>query len=294
MKNVKQLLLIALACSMLMAGWATAEDTVSFQGVTVEKNAAYLDMGDARIQDLDAFERFLDQLPALRQVDMFETPVNRRQIDELTGRFPNIEFGWTIHIAAQHYVRTDATAFSTLHGECIGHSSRDFEVLKYCKNLRALDIGHNDVMDLNFLTSLPRLRVLILADNPIHDLRPLAELKELEYLEVFSCDYADITPLTQLPHLLDLNISNNPNLYQYSVMLNLSPTIKRLWVSGLGVYISDARVRELQSVMPDAIFSTDDHPTANGWRVGEHYETIYEIFHTGEYKPFSDSFPLED
>ena len=84
-------------------------------------------------------------------------------------------------------------------------------------------------MDLNFLTSLPRLRVLILADNPIHDLRPLAELKELEYLEVFSCDYADITPLTQLPHLLDLNISNNPNLYQYSVMLNLSPTICISW-----------------------------------------------------------------
>ncbi len=269
MKYWGKMTLIALVCALaLTAGSALAEDAVTFQGVTASKNAEYLDMGETVIQDLAAFERFLDQLPALRQVDMFETPVNRRQIEELTGRFPGIEFGWTIHIAAQHYVRTDATAFSTLHGECMGHSSQDFEVLKYCKNLRALDIGHNDVMDLKFLTNLPKLRVLILADNPIHDLKPLAELKELEYLEIFSCDFMDITPLTELPHLLDLNISNNKSLYQYSVMLNLSPTIKRLWVSELGVYISEARVRELRGVMPDAIFSTDDHPTANGWRTG--------------------------
>ena len=292
---MKKLLMTALICALLLtAGAVCAEDTVSFQGVTVEKTAEYLDMGETVIQDLAAFERFLDQLPALRQVDMFETPVNKRQIEELVSRFPNIEFGWTIHIAAAHYIRTDATAFSTLHGECMGHSSQDFEVLKYCKNLRALDIGHNDVMDLSFLRNLPKLRVLILADNPIHDLTPLADLKELEYLELFSCDFRDITPLTELPHLLDLNICNNKNMYQYSVMLDLSPTIKRLWVSELGVYISAARVAELRSVMPDAIFSTDDHPTANGWRVGEHYDTIYEIFHTGVYRPFSDSFPLEE
>ena len=293
MKKCMRTLLLTL-CLTLMACAALAEDTVTFQGVTVEKSAEYLDMGETVIQDLTAFERFLDQLPSIKQVDMFATPVNRRQIDEMVTRFPDIEFDWTIHIAAAHYIRTDATAFSTLHGECMGHSSQDFEVLKYCKNLRALDIGHNDVMDLKFLTNLPKLRVLILADNPIHDLSPLAELKELEYLELFSCDFRDITPLTELPHLLDLNISNNPNMYQYSVMLNLSPTIKRLWVSELGVYISDARVKELKTVMPDAIFSTDDHPTANGWRVGEHYEVIYEIFHTGVYKPFSDSFPLEE
>ena len=292
---MKKLLMTALLCALLLtAGAANAEETVSFQGISVEKNAVYLDMGGETVRDLASFEGFLDQLPALRQVDMFETPVNRRQIEELTARFPSIEFGWTIHIAADHYVRTDATAFSTLHGECMGHSSQDFEVLKYCKNLRALDIGHNQVIDLKFLTSLPHLRVLILADNPIHDLSPLAELKELEYLELFSCEFYDITPLTELPHLLDLNICNNKNMYQYSVMLNLSPTIKRLWVSELGVYISDARVAELKTVMPDAIFSTDDHPTANGWRVGEHYETIYEMFHTGVYKPFSDSFPLDE
>ena len=292
---MRKLLMLALIGALLLAAGAVrAEETVSFQGVTVEKTAEYLDMGDVKIQDLAAFERFLDQLPALRQVDMFETPVNRRQIEELVARFPNIEFGWTIHIAAAHYVRTDATAFSTLHGECMGHSSQDFEVLKYCKNLRALDIGHNDVVDLNFLRNLPKLRVLILADNPIHDISPLADLKELEYLELFSCYFWDMTPLTELPHLLDLNICNNKNVYQYSVMLELSPTIKRLWISEMGVIIGPQRVAELKTVMPDAIFSIEDHPTANGWRKGEHYETIYEIFHTGVYKPFSDSFPLED
>ena len=279
---------------IVFAGGALAEGTVSFQGIAVEKTADYWDLGDEKIQDLAAFERFLDQLPALRQVDMFATPVNRRQIEELVSRFPQIEFGWTIHIAADHYIRTDATAFSTLHGECAGHSSKDFEVLRYCKSLLALDIGHNDVTDLKFLRELPQLRVLILADNPIHDIAPLAELKNLEYLELFSCQFYDITPLTALPRLLDLNISNNPNMYQYGKLLELSPTLKRLWVSGMGVYFSPERLAEMRSVLPLAVFSTTDHPTANGWREGEHYEKIYEMFHTGVYQPFSDSFPLED
>ena len=291
MKHRALVWLLAVLLPLCALG-AGAAETVSFQGITAETDAEYLDLGDEVIADFAAFERFLDRLPALRRVDMFATPVNRARIEELTARYPHIEFGWTIHIAAAHYIRTDATAFSTLHGECAGHSSRDFEVLKYCKSLLALDIGHNDVMDLGFLRDLPQLRVLILADNPIHDLSPLANLRDLEYLELFSCQFYDITPLTELPHLLDLNISNNPNMYQYGKLLSLSPTLKRLWVSQMGVYFSPERLSEMHAALPLATFSTYDHPTANGWREGEHYETIYEMFHTGVYRPFSDSFPL--
>ncbi|MBQ7455083.1 MAG: hypothetical protein IJS53_01460 [Clostridia bacterium] len=291
---MKKLSLLLVLMMLLGIVPARAEETLTFLGVTVEKDATYLDMGDVFIEDLYAFGDFLRELPALEKVDMFATPVTRPVIDAIVENFPNIEFGWTINIAADHYIRTDATAFSTLHGNCGGHSSADFEVLKYCKNLRALDIGHNSVVSLEFLRNLPQLRVLILADNPVYYLTPLEDLKELEYLELFSCNFRDISVLSELPHLMDLNISNNPELYQYNNLLTLTPTLRRLWISNIGSIISEGRYYELQGMYPDATIVCWGEPTDNGWREGEHYETIYEIFHTGEYRPFSDSFPFEE
>ena len=67
-----------------------------------------------------------------------------------------------------HLVRTDVTAFSTQHTyQSKFHTSKTFSVLKYCHNLVALDIGHNEVSDLSFLEDLPQLKVLILAANNI-------------------------------------------------------------------------------------------------------------------------------
>ena len=92
----------------------------------------------------------------------------------------------------------DQTAFSTLHGDPSDpvHSENDFSILKYCKNLMALDVGHNIIRDVSFLYDLPKLRVLILACNCITDITPVGSLKDLEYLEIFWNQIGDISPLT--------------------------------------------------------------------------------------------------
>ena len=50
-------------------------------------------------------------------------------------------------------------------------------------------------------------------------------------------------------------------------------------------------INDFKRALPDAEIVDGGQPTDHGWRVGPHYETIYEIFHTDRYVPFADSFP---
>lgn len=290
---MKKCLLIILALLMFISIASAAEtEPAVFGSVSFPKDVEYIDMGAQTVEDWDAFISFLSEFPNLKKVDMFSTTVERAHIQKLEQHFPDMKFGWTIHIIREHYVRTDQTAFSTLHGSCSMHSSHDLELLKYCTEMLALDIGHNDLTDITFLQNMPKLRVLILACNEnLRNIQVLSQLKDLEYLELFSCAVRDITPLKDLPHLMDLNISYN-QLTKYSV-LNEMPQLKRLWLPQSGVPVYGESFMQLQKDLPNTLIMNKGHPTNYGWREGNHYETIYTMFRANEYIPFEDSYPLE-
>ena len=283
------LLLILAAVFLCGAGVpAFAEEAPAVYGsVTAARDAEAIDLGGQTGDSWDGFLAFLRQLPRLRQVDMFETVVTPEDIDLLVREFPDIRFGWTIHFARNHTIRTDATAFSTLHGACSRHSSSDFAVLQYCTELRALDLGHNNITDISFLRSMPELRVLILADNArLTGAEVIGELEHLEYLELFSCNQTDVSFLSGLTHLTDLNIAWN-RIGDLSVLAEM-PQLRRLWISKAGRIGKDT-LASLQSALPDCEIMTQGEPTMNGWREHPHYDTIYEIFHTDAYLPFDDA-----
>jgi len=287
---MKRILLLLCLLTAFPFCLANAESVITYGSICVPPSAEYIDMGNQVVDDWDAYLTFLAQLPHLKRADMFATTVDRKDIKSLEERFPHIRFGWTIHITHDHYIRTDQTAFSTLHGACPPHSSRDFEVLKYCTELRALDIGHNAVTDLSFLEPLTKLRVLILACNPdLKNIKVLSQLQDLEYLELFSCSIRDIAPLRELPRLMDLDIAYN-KILKYDALFDM-PQLKRLWIPQIGVPIGNAAYQQLQAALPATLIMNQGHPTANGWREGNHYETIYTMFRANTYIPFEDSFP---
>ncbi len=286
-------LTLVLAVLLLLMPACSAESTLTFGEKTFPAEAEYIDMENQKIKNLDDFIVFLQGFGSLKKVDMFETPVDKNQIARLEEACPGITFGWTINIANKHYIRTDQTAFSTLHGQC-SHNSREFDILKYCTQLKALDLGHNAFTDLDFLEPLTDLRVLIIADcYRLEGIDILEKLPKLEYLEIFADNLTDISVLEKLPHLMDLNISGN-RIKDYSVLFGMTQ-LKRLWMVNFGSYIGTDGVNELQAALPDTVIMyRAEHPTANGWRVGDHYDTIYEMFHTGVYIPFEDSYPDEE
>ena len=283
------LFLLLLGCA-----WTASAEELYFQKQSFPSDAASIDLGNIRVSDWNKFYNFLDQFEHLQHVDMFSTRVTGKRADEMTERYPGVSFGWTLSFG-DHTVRTEATAFSTLHwsGAKV-HSGTEISVVRYCKQLKALDIGHNGVKDLSFLYELPELRVLIIACNKVEDITPIGSLTKLEYLEMFSNQVTDLTPLHNLDHLMDLNIGYNRigDVSQVYAM----PQLKRLWMYNCinrnrQVKISEDELKELHKHLPETIIDTTHNPSEGGWRTGSHYETIHEIFQKGTYIPFEDSIP---
>lgn len=282
---------LVLALALIFGPPASRAET-PFDALGYDRDAAYIDLGDVPVSDWTAFYAYLDGFERLERVDMFATRVYRKQVDELARRYPQIVFGWTLCFG-EHTVRTDATAFSTLHvSGSATHTSSDFSLLRYCTKLRALDIGHNTAGDLSFLEPLTELRVLILACNRVKDLTPLAGLRHLEYLELFSNGVEDLSPLKELPYLAHLNIGYN-NIRDLSPLYEM-PQLKRLWMKkchgrGKTKPLDEETIASLRAALPGCEINDASNPTAGGWRDEAHFEVFHAYFRSGEYRAFDDS-----
>ncbi len=293
--SLKTIMLLAvLLCGLLVFVPARA-DTVSFNGLTVDRSATAIDLGDVTIgaKQWNAFYDFLDQLPNLEKVDMFSTPIRDNRIIEMKERFPSITFGMTMHIR-DHVLRTDATAFSTLHTvKSEMHSTKYLSLVRYCTNLYALDLGHNLINDCSFLYDLPELRVLIIGINDLVDITPIASLKHLEYLEIFHDKITDISCLTVLDQLMDLNVVKNC-IEDITPVMEMK-TLKRLWIHNYNYRkprLPDAEtVAALKAALPDCHIDWESTSTAGGWRKHPHFDVIHRVFYSGNYEPFEDSNP---
>lgn len=290
---IRRTILLGLVLTLVFAsaGLCAEPEMLTFGGASFPKDSEYIDLGNIRVEDYALFESFLDQFPQLKKVDMFGTQIWRPRIEELAERYPQIEFGWTMRIG-EHTVRTDQTAFSTLHNHNSEfHTEREFSVLKYCKNMVALDIGHNGVMDLSFLYDMPQLKVLIVACNlTLQDITPIGSLTELEYLELFKNDIRDISCLANCTKLIDLNICFN-RIKDWTPLYGLK-NLRRLWLYNSSNYsdipIPKEVVTALRENLPDTKVDAVSYSTDGGWREHPRYDVIHEMFKTGVYIPFPE------
>lgn len=283
--KIRKIACMLLALMLLASTGAGAEN----------KKKAYLNLEGQRLKYNDV-KKMLAGYSGLKKVDMFNVPVDRKQAEELEALYPDVEFGWTLKIGRDHLVRTDATAFSTLHwSSSPTHTAEEMKVLRYCKQLRALDFGHNGVDDISWLTELTDLRILIIAVNRVADISPLASLTKLEYLELFNNRITDLTPLKGLTHLMDLNISYN-SISDYSPLYEMT-WLKRLWMANSSTdrkKVPEEIVETLKEKLPACQIDWLSKPTLGGWREHPHHDVIAKIFDKKkgmEYMPFSDSWP---
>lgn len=280
---------VMFVCLLAYGALAAAQgEMITACGITVPADATKIDFGDVRVTDVDALTQMLDLMPQLEVVDMYQSRLEKTDMDMLFTRYPQITFGWTYKVG-DHEVRTDITAFSTLHGSSPdpSHNENQFKWLKFCKNLKAIDVGHNSTTDISWLTNFPELKVLIIAINRVEDITPLAQLKELEYLELFTNRFSDLTPLMGLTKLKDLNIKNT-KVKDISPLFEMT-WLERLWLgTGWMKNISEEQRAQLEQALPDCEIDWINNPTAGTWREHPRYFTIYEMFHGTQYIPFDD------
>ncbi len=245
---------------------------------TADSTIEELDLSRKTITDIEEFKKSLYLLTHLKKLDMSYTNLTNEQLGELRTEFPNIKITWVIHMS-KWSLRTDAVAFSVLvyTYDYRRMTTQDIQVLKYCTDLQALDLGHQAIEDITVIGDyLPNLRVLILADNKIKDISPLAKLKHLHYLELFMNDITDSSPLASCKELVDLNISFNYRFCDISGILNL-PKLERLWL--ISDRISGESYNLIRKTYPNVkLVTTGIGSTNSGWRTHERYFAMIDMY----------------
>lgn len=258
---------------------------VELCGVIVNSEAAEADISTHIVEDFEGFKSSLALLPRLTYLDMCDCGLSNEQMEELKEAYPQIKFVWKVTLGLWT-IRTDCVAFSTLKDGTITYrlTNEDVQVLKYCTDMVALDLGHNKVTDISFLQYMPNLKILILVDNwagetadpYIQDLSMLKYVPELMYLEFFVGTVSDISFLQYLPNLVDLNISYNP-ISDVTYLLNL-PNIERLYLEH--TLMTDEDYQLLKETYPDAyIVYYGEGSVDQGWREHDRYFAMIDMFH---------------
>ena len=234
------------------------------EDLSVRSDAAELDLREYKVPDAAAFSDSLVLFPRLTRLDMCGTGPDDEEMAAMRSRYPQTKFIWYTHVY-QWILRTDIKGFSTgqkrkfpdgagwYAGDSFSYKrvrSTDFENLKYCTDLVALDVGHcTNIGDVDFLAGLPQLRILDISLCDLTDISVLASLTQLEFLELNYNYVTDISPIANLKKLKYLNLNNN-NITSYDALLGL-PVLERLWISCSG--LTDRQLEEMSAALTEKL-----------------------------------------
>ena len=216
--------------------------------------------GDAGLDVIRAVMPIMDKLTYLK-LDWCGTTDEATAAlrDELADRCKVV---WRVFLTDEYNALTDTYkiwAQFQLWGENV-------ECLKYCTEVRYIDLGHSYVDNCEFVRYMPYLNTLILADSWLEDLEPLRTCENLTYLEVFSSKVKDLSPLADLEQLEYLNISN----CKFDDITPLYGLDNLVIVNCTMANISSDQIAKFKELHPDTkcTFNWYQSPTEYGWRHG--------------------------
>ena len=234
----------------------------------------FMDLNHVRIYDhAEALRQVLPYMTVCRQVDMEYCGIPDWEMAELRAAFPDTKIVWRIWFSIYN-CRTDETRIlASIRGMCL--TAAACEALKYCNEVRYLDVGHNTIEDISFVSYMPDLEVAIVAINYWRDATPLASCPKLEYLEIYNTQCTDLTPLAGLTNLKHLNLGWNYNLTDITPLYGLTG-LERLWIGSVHS-IPQEQLDEIQRRLPNTrINITTPNPTEEGWRDDPRYDLLSE------------------
>lgn len=229
----------------------------------------------------------------LSYLDMDSCGVSNEDMAAIRDRFPDVKVVWRVWFGDFYTARTDVEKILASKPSVGGElRNRDAESLKYCTDVKYLDIGHNEhFSDISFISYMPKLEVAVLAMDPIEDISPLANCPELEYLELQTNDkLSDLTPLAGLTKLEHLNIARCAQISDITPLYNLT-NLKRLWL-GRTRQVPEEQIAELFARLPYTTINTSvwEDPTGEHWRVTDLNTTTWMYSYDERYELLCEQF----
>ena len=211
---------------------------------TADERVEYVlqDIGEEAIPQI---RQALDIMPACTYFKLDRCGIGTPEMVKLREDYPNVKMVWRIDFGPCNCL-TDVEMIHCTEG--IGND--DVQELKYCTDVKYLDLGHNGMMsDISFIGYMPKLKIAIIADSSTSTLEPFRNCPELERLEIVNCDnLTDLSPLADCKKLKGLNMSCAYGIKELSPLYGLKD-LERLYLGANG--ISDEEIAEAAENMPD-------------------------------------------
>ena len=265
--------------------------SIKWCGTVISDTDELIDLnGDATVVRESDLEILIRLVPGVKKIILSaHRNLSNKQMIPIIEKYPEIEFVWLMNLGGAYRLASDVSAYSTNKTEDEGHRLRsdELDVLKYARNLKALDLGHSAITSLDFLKGMD-LELLILAENNITDISVLAEMPHLQYLELFRNHITDLSPLAACTELVDLNLA-------ITRVTDLTPLdactkLERLWLACAKQTIvpDEANLAHFKETHPNCEVRINlGHPTGY-WREHPRYTHYRNCFKKRVWIPFSE------
>ena len=216
-------------------------------------------------------------------VDLDSTGIADSSLEELRSRFPDTKIVWRVWFGENYSVRTDVEKILASK-PTVGGMISDASMLRYCTDVKYLDLGHNDeLQDLSFVSAMPKLEVLIIAMTAITDISPLQNCPKLEYVEFNSTNISDLTPLQGCTGIHHLNIAGCPKIRDITPLYGMTE-LERLWI-GRDTPVPAEQVQRMREIVPACkINTTTDDPHGDAWRFTDYDPEIPKYYWVPRYE----------
>lgn len=208
--GLEEALSLAAECKLLVPDYE-----IELFGQSLSLDAERIEFENAKIGN-DGVEELRALLPyfrSLQYLKLDDCGVDNAVMEALRDDYPQVKVVWRVHFGSYHCL-TDtemiwATGFS--------YNDASISVLKYCTDVKYIDLGHSCITNVEFMGYMPQLEVVVISVSWVSSVEPLAKCPNLEYLEMFSTRVRDLSPLASCTHLQHLNISCQRNANNVSV-----------------------------------------------------------------------------
>ncbi len=210
---------------------------------------------------VEELKLLLPYLRNVKRVDLENCNIPNETMAALRDEFPQPKLVWRVKVGA-YTVRTDTWMIKFSAGDNKALFDKDLTNLKYCREIKYLDLGHNKIHHMDFVANMPDLEVCIMY-NPMSNIKGIENCPKLEFFECYSCGLKDISPLAACTELKHLNVCYN-NLTDITPLYGLTK-LERLWISRNNIPAD--QLAAFKKLVPGCEINTTTHnPTRGGWR----------------------------